>query len=157
MDDLYHLPGFLGTESLFGADLTLVLILFSSLLFTIGWQLALKKRYEIHRWVQTAAAIINAAVVIFVMLGSFWGYVLPEVPEKIGHPAVWVSMIHGLVGMAGFLLGIFIVLRANNLVPKFLQFKNYKTFMRVSYALYLLSTVFGLAVYFALYVFESGL
>ena len=55
MDELYHLPGFLGTRALFGADLSLVLILFSSLLLTIGWRLVLQKRYEIHRWVQTGS------------------------------------------------------------------------------------------------------
>ena len=152
MDRLYHLPGFLGTRALFGADLSLVLILFSSLLFTIGWRLVLNKRYEIHRWIQTAAVVINAAVVIFVMLGSYWGYVLPEVAENLGHPAVWVAVIHGIIGLVGFLLGIFIVLRANNLVPKALRFQNYSGYMRVAYGIYMFSALIGLAVYLTTYV-----
>lgn len=155
MNELYHLPGFLGTRALFGADLSLVLILFSSVLLTIGWRLVLQKRYEIHRWVQTGAVIINAAVVIFVMLGSYWGYVLPEVPENIGQPAVWTAVIHGIIGMVGFLLGIFIVLRANNLVPKSLRFKNYKGYMRVAYGIYMLSALIGLVVYLTTYVFPT--
>jgi|SRR5665648_451058 len=153
MDALYHLPGFLGTRALFGADLSLVLILFSSLLFTIGWRLVLLKRYEIHRWVQTGAVIINATVVIFVMLGSYWGYVLPEVADNLAQPAVWVAVIHGIIGLIGFLLGIFIVLRANNLVPKPFRFKNYKGFMRIAYVVYILSALIGLAVYLTTYVF----
>ena len=70
---LFSLPGFLGTRALFRADPSLVLILFSSLLLTIGWRLVLQKRYEIHPWVQTGAVVINAVVVIFVMLGLYWG------------------------------------------------------------------------------------
>jgi hypothetical protein len=60
--DFYLWPGFLGTRATFGPDLALVLILISSTLFTIGWQLAVHQHYDIHRWVQTSAAIINALV-----------------------------------------------------------------------------------------------
>jgi hypothetical protein len=45
------------------------------------------------------------------------------------------------------LLGIFVVLRGNNLVPSALRFKNYKLFMRTSYALYMLATALGVIVY----------
>jgi hypothetical protein len=38
--DFYLWPGFLGTKATFGPDLALVLILISSTLFMIGWQLA---------------------------------------------------------------------------------------------------------------------
>ena len=99
-----------------------------------------------------AAVVINAVVVIFVMLGSYWGYVLPEVADNLGQPAVWVAVIHGIIGLVGFLLGIFIVLRANNLVPKALRFKNYKGYMRVAYGIYMLSALIGLAVYLTTYV-----
>lgn len=155
MGDLYHLPRFLGTEALFGADLSLVMILISSILFTIGWRQVLKQRFELHRWLQTVATILNAIVVILVMLGSFQGYVLPEVGDNLAQRSVWVSLIHGVVGMAGFLLGLYIVLMANKLLPKFLRIKNYKTAMRKSYALYMLSAIFGLAVYMALYMSET--
>jgi uncharacterized membrane protein YozB (DUF420 family) len=45
-----------------------------------------------------------------------------------------------------------VVLRANKLVPKRLRFKNYKRFMRTSYALYMLATLLGVVVYLEVYV-----
>jgi uncharacterized membrane protein YozB (DUF420 family) len=152
MTDFYLWPGFLGTRATFGPDLALVLILFSSTLFTIGWQLAVHKHYDIHRWVQTSAATINALAVLVIMVGSFLGFVLPNIPSKIGQPVTSITTIHAVIGTVCFLLGIFIVLRANKLVPKALRFKNYKLFMRTSYALYMLTTLIGIAVYVVTYV-----
>ena len=46
--------GFLGTKAPVRSDITLILILITVVMFTIGWQLAVHKRYEAHRWVQTS-------------------------------------------------------------------------------------------------------
>jgi uncharacterized membrane protein YozB (DUF420 family) len=151
--DFYRLPGFLGTRATFGADLALVLILFSSIMFTAGWRLAVHKHYGAHRWVQTSAAIINSAAVLAVMVGSFLGFVLPILPAKLGEPVATLTTIHAIIGTVTFLLGIFVVLRANQLVPVALRFKNYKLFMRTSYGLYMLSTLIGIVVYLVTYVF----
>lgn len=151
--DFYRLPGFLGTRATFGADLGLVLILFSSIMFTVGWRLAVYKHYGVHRWVQTSAAIINSAAVLAIMVGSFWGFVLPTLPAKLGKPIATITTIHAILGTLTFLLGVFVVLRANQLVPMALQFKNYKLFMRTSYGLYMLSTLIGIVVYLVTYVF----
>jgi len=150
--DFYLWPGFLGTRATFGPDLALVLIIISSTLFTIGWQLAVHKHYDIHRWVQTSAAIINAMVVLVVMVGSFLGFTLPKIPSQLAEPPIWVTVVHACVGTITFLLGIFVVLRANKLVPQAMRFKNYKLFMRTSYALYMLTTLIGIAVYIVAYV-----
>src|SRR5512140_3392146 len=150
--DFYLWPGFLGTKATFGPDLALVLIIISSILFTVGWQLAVHKHYEVHRWVQTSAAIINASVVLVVMVGSFVFFTLPEIPANIVRPSVWVALVHAVVGTVAFLLGVLVVLRANKLVPKALRFKNYKLFMRTAYALYMLAAAIGVAVYIVTYV-----
>lgn len=150
--DFYLWPGFLGTRATFGPDLALVLILISSTLFTIGWQLAVHKHYDVHRWVQTSAAIINASVVLVVMVGSFLFFFLPEVPKNFARPTIWVTTVHAVIGTVGFLLGSFVVLRANKLVPKRFRFKNYKLFMRTSYALYMVATLVGVAVYVVTYM-----
>lgn len=152
MTDFYLLPGFLGTHATFGPDLALVLILFSSTLFTIGWRLAVHKHYDIHRWVQTSAAIINASAVLVIMVGSFVGFVLPAIPAKLGQPVTSITTIHAAIGTITFLLGVFVVLRANKLVPQALRFKNYKLFMRTAYALYMLTTLIGIAVYVVTYM-----
>ena len=128
------------------------MILFSSTLFTVGWQLAVHKHYDIHRWVQTSSASINALAVLVIMVGSFWGFVLPHLSATIGRPVILITTIHAAIGTVTLLLGVFVVLRANNLVPNALRFKNYKLFMRTSYSLYMLTTLIGIVVYVVTYV-----
>jgi len=149
--DFYLWPGFLGTRATFGPDLALILILVSSTLFTIGWQLAVHKQYDVHRWVQTSAAVINASVVLVVMVGSFLGFTIPKISAHFGEPPVWVATVHACIGIVTFLFGSFVVLRANKLVPVAWRFKNYKLFMRTAYALYMLATLVGIAVYLVTY------
>ena len=153
MNTLLNAPGFLGTNANFLSDATLVLILLSAVLLTIGWQLAVRKRYEQHRWVQTFAVTLNTIVVLFTMISSFVIHILPGIPGKLNEGDYAVTTIHALVGMVGMVLGVFIVLRGNKLVPKVLRFKNYKLFMRTSYALYMLATLLGVIVYLLVYVY----
>ena len=86
------------------------------------------------------------------MVGSFFGSLLPLIPANFVRPPVWVTVVHAAVGTICFLLGIFVVLRANKLVPKALRFSNYKLFMRTSYSLYIFATLIGIAVYVVTYM-----
>jgi uncharacterized membrane protein YozB (DUF420 family) len=144
--------GFLGTKAPVRSDITLILILITAILFTIGWRLAVNKRYEVHRWVQTTAAILNAIVVLLAMVNVFIVYILPGIPGKLFQGSYGATAVHGLVGAIGLVLGIYIVLRANNLLPKSLQFNNYKLFMRTSYAIYMSATFLGVIVYIMAYI-----
>ena len=153
MNALLNSPGFLGTNASFRSDATLVLILVTEVLFTIGWRLAIRKRYEAHRWVQTAAVILNTIVVLITMISSFTVYILPGIPGKLNEGSYGLTTVHAVVGMVGLLLGVFIVLRGNNLVPKALRFSNYKLFMRTSYLLYSLATLTGVVVYIVVFVY----
>jgi uncharacterized membrane protein YozB (DUF420 family) len=112
-----------------------------------------RKHYEVHRWVQTVTAGINAVVVLTVMIKSFVVHILPGIPGRLLQGDFGVTTVHALIGLSGLLLGIFVVLRANKLVPKRLRFKNYKAFMRTAYTLYMLATVLGVIVYLEVYVF----
>jgi len=152
MNNVLHTSGFLGTHAPFISDLTLVLILLTAILFTIGWQLAVHKRLEAHRWVQTTSACLNALVVLSVMINIFVVHILPGIPGKLLTGDYAVTTVHAFVGMCGLLLGIFVVLRANKLVPKRLRFKKYKPFMRTSYGLYMAATLLGVIVYLEVYV-----
>ena len=153
MNGLLNGPGFLGTNAPFRVDVTLILILVSAVLFTIGWRLAVRKRYEAHRWVQTSAVILNTMVILFTMISSFLIHILPGIPGKLNEGDYALTTVHALVGTVGMLLGVFIVLRGNKLVPKALRFRNYKLFMRTSYALYMLATFLGVIVYITVYVY----
>ena len=155
MTDFYLWPGFLGTRATFGPDIGLVLVIGSAVLFTVGWRLAVNRHYRIHRWVQTSAATINAAAVLAIMVGSFWGFVLPRIQVTIHQPVTLITTIHAAIGAITFLLGVYVVLSANKLVPRAWRFSNYKLFMRTAYALYMLSTLIGIAVYVATYVLPT--
>ena len=145
-------PGFLGTHAPFLSDLSLVLVSLTAILFTIGWQLARRRHYEAHRWVQTVAATINAIVVLGVMVNSYVTHILPGIPSKLLEGDYGVTTVHAIIGTIGLLLGIFVVLRGNELVPNALRFKNYKLFMRTAYTLYMLATLLGIVVYVLAFV-----
>jgi uncharacterized membrane protein YozB (DUF420 family) len=147
-------PGFLRTHAPLLSDLTLILILFTAVLFTIGWQLARHKHYGAHRWVQTTSATINAIVVLSIMVRSYVVHILPGIPSKLLTGDYAVTTVHAIIGLISLLLGIFVVLRGNKLVPKSLRFKNYKLFMRTAYVLYMLATLLGVFVYLEVYVFR---
>ena len=68
MNEFLHQDGFLGTSANFAADFTLVMMILIALLFTVGVVLAVKRKYETHRWVQTTAAILNAIMVLWMMV-----------------------------------------------------------------------------------------
>jgi uncharacterized membrane protein YozB (DUF420 family) len=144
--------GFLGTRALLHSDLSLIMILFSAMLFTFGWRLAVRKNFETHRWVQTTAATLNTIVVLVVMIASFIFYILPGIPGKLLEGTYGITTVHAFIRALGLLLGVFVVLRANGLMPKRLRFKNFKLFMRTSYALYMLATLVGVIVYVAFYI-----
>ncbi len=148
-------PGFLGTRAPLLSDLALVLVTLSAVLLTIGWRLARAGRYGVHRWVQTSAVTLNALVVALVMLNAFLRNILPGIPGRLAQPVYALTSLHALVGASALLLGVFIVLRANGLMPRPLQFQNYKLFMRTAYVLYLLATLLGIAVYLSTYVLAT--
>ena len=144
--------GFLGTHASIVADVSLVLSLLVALLLTIGTVLALRRRYTAHRWVQTVAVLINLALVLTVMFGSFLLGVQPGLPQRAAEPYYAVAIMHGVVGLLAAAFGTFVMLRGNELVPRPLKFNNYKRFMRIAYAGYLVATALGVWVYWAWYV-----
>jgi uncharacterized membrane protein YozB (DUF420 family) len=145
-------PGFLGTYATFHSDAVLVLILISVLLLTIGWQLRARKHPKAHCPLQAVAVILNTGVVAEWMIHSFDANILPGIPRKLFLGSYGIATLHGIIGTIAVLLGVFIVLRAYNLVPRILRFKNYKNFMRASYLFYVVSALLGVYVYYSLYV-----
>ena len=153
MTDFLTTPGFLGTKATLRSDLTLVLILLTALLFNIGFILARRKQFKVHRWVQTSAVIISTLVVLISMVTSYIIHILPGIPAKLRQGDYAVTTVHGMIGAIALLLGVFVALRGNELVPKGLRFNNYKLFMRWAYSLYMLATLGGVIVYVIVYVF----
>lgn len=152
MEQLLHQPGFLGTSANFAADMTLLLSLLVAASLTIGFVLARRRDYKAHRVIQTAAASTNAVLVLWMMILPFRDFVTPGIPARLGERFYAVTALHAAVGASALLLGLFVVLRANGLMPEVLRFHNYKAFMRVSYGLYMAATLIGIAVYLTWFV-----
>lgn len=144
-------PGFLGTEASLGADLALVGSIIVALAFSVGAWLALRGRYEAHRWVQTGGAALNALLVFGLMIPSLLSV---DPAENVDLPAsAFLYMTgHEIIGAIALIFGLYVVLRGNNLVPERLKFNNYKPYMRWAYGLYIAATLIGVAVYAVLYL-----
>jgi uncharacterized membrane protein YozB (DUF420 family) len=151
MDKLLLGPGFLGTSATFLSDSTLVIVIITAVMFTVGWILAMRRKYRAHRQLQTTAVTLNTVVVLGTMISSYWINIIPGIPHKLAEGSYAITTLHALVGIASLVMGVFVVLRGYNLVPKKLRFKNYKPFMRTTYALYMVATLLGVIVY--IYVF----
>ena len=153
MTELLHQPGFLGTSANWAADVTLLASALVVLLLTIGVVLAVRGQYRAHRWFQTSAATINAILVLWLMVLPFRDFVAPASnPAGLPLSAIATTRIHAAVGTAALLFGLYVTLAANKVLPKALRFNNYKAFMRVAYALYLLASLIGLFVYITWFV-----
>jgi uncharacterized membrane protein YozB (DUF420 family) len=153
MNELLHRPGFLGTNANFGADATLLVMIFLAALFSLGFYLARQRKYRAHRWVQTSAATLNLIMVLWLMILPFRDFVIRAGAGP--QPSIFfiASGIHALVGLFGVGFGAFVVLRANGLMPPALRFRNYKPFMRTAYGLYMAATLLGILVYLTWFVF----
>jgi uncharacterized membrane protein YozB (DUF420 family) len=103
--------------------------------------------------VQTATVILNTLVVVISMVTSYIIHILPGIPEKLGQGDYAVTTIHAIIGGIGVVFGVFVALRGNELVPKNIRFNNYKLFMRWAYAMYMLATIGGVAIYITIFVF----
>jgi uncharacterized membrane protein YozB (DUF420 family) len=147
MAELFHKPGFLGTNANFAADMTLILGIVVAVLFTIGLVLARMGKYNAHRWVQTAAVAINLILVLWLMVLPFRDFIVRDTIGPQPHYFYIITTLHATIGTIALLFGVFVALRGNKLVPKFLRFNNYKGFMRTSYALYMLASAIGVWVY----------
>lgn len=140
------MSGFLGTKATFAQDVSLVGSILVAIAFTAGAYLAVKGYYTAHRWLQTGAAVANLALVFGVMIPSLLA-VTPD--ENLTLPAVaFVAMpAHEVVGTVAMLFGVYMVLVGHGWLPARWRFTNYKPFMRIAFALYLVATVVGVAVY----------
>ena len=152
MNEILHQPGFFGTAANFAADMTLLLGLVVAGTLTLGVVMAVKGKYQVHRWLQTSAATLNLILVLWLMILPFRDFVGPGIPDRLSEKFYYVTALHGLLGFVALTFGVFVTLRGNELMIKPLKFNNYKLFMRISYGLYMAATMLGIWVYFTWFV-----
>ena len=151
MTAFLHAQGFLGTKAKLGVDLTLVLMVAVAIILSVGYYFARQRNFKAHKWVQTAGVLLGLIVVSWMMILPFRDLVVKGLDN---HPAnaYYTSIVHGIIGIVATLFGIFVTLRGHKIMLKALRFKNYKLYMRVSYWLYIVATLLGIAAYITWYV-----
>ena len=155
MTDLLHAEGFLGTNANFAADMTLLLSLLVAILFSFGFWLARRGQYDTHKWVQTAGALTNVILVLWLMILPYRDFILNDQGGPREGIFYGVTMLHAFVGFFAFTIGNFVVLRGHKLVPQRLRFQNYVPWMRTAYGLYITTTLLGIWVYLTWFITTS--
>lgn len=151
-----HVRGFLGNGATFGADLNLIVQLLMGVALGMGFILARRGRHRAHGICQTTVLLLNLLMIALVMGPSF-RLVAPALPRGLHHRYYAVAVVHGFLGVAAELLGLYIVLVAGtNLVPRVLRFKAWKRWMRAELILWLFVLLVGVATYYVWYIAPLG-
>src|SRR5207245_6457961 len=96
-----------------------------------------KNRYTALGICQTPVLLLNLIMIALVMLPSFRLQLVPAFPRVFRKRYSTVATIHGLLGMAAQLLGLYIILVAGtNIVPQWLRFTRWKLWMRAELCSY---------------------
>lgn len=147
------MKGFLGTGATFGADMNLIVQLIMGVALLMGVILAKQRRYTAHGICQTTVLLLNLVMIALVMGPSFRLLVTPALPRRLHHRYYAVAAIHGFLGVAAELLGLYIVLVAGtNLIPRALRIKAWKRWMRAELILWWVVLLAGLATYYVWYI-----
>ena len=143
--------GFLTGRSSLGADVSLLVSVLAMALLTFGVVLVRRRHYDAHRWIQTTAVVLNAVLVVVWMFRSLRLYILPGIPGTLSTHGHTLAVTHAAVGVVAAVLGIFLVVRANQLTRRGESVSRYKTAMRVAYFVYLAAFVLGVWLYVVTY------
>ena len=145
--------GFLGTGATFAADVNFIVQLAMSGALIVGVILAKQKRYRAHGACQTTVLLLNLWMIALTMWPSFREQVVPRIPRALERPYYAIATVHMLLGSSAELLGIYVVLVAGTkLAPQSLRFTNWKRWMRIELALWMLALTWGIGTYYEWYV-----
>lgn len=144
--------GFLGTGATFAADVNLVVQFAMGTALFVGFILARRKLYRAHGLCQTTVLLLNLVMIAWVMSPAFRRMkpTLHRVLHKWGYT---LATGHALLGVAAELLGLYIILvTRTGILPARLRFTDWKRWMRVELALWLMVLLVGVGTYYAWYV-----
>jgi uncharacterized membrane protein YozB (DUF420 family) len=144
--------GFLGTPASFSADLNLVVQIAMGIALLVGALLARSKRYSAHGACMASVLLLNLVMIVLVMWPSFHELVLPKIPARLPRRYYAVATIHGALGAATELFGLYILLvTGTEVVPERLRFRRWKLWMRLELAIWWVVLLSGIGTYFIWY------
>src|SRR5271154_377093 len=131
------MKGFLGPGATCGADLNLVVQLIMGVALAMGALLAKRRRYRAHGICQTTVLLLNLLMIGLVMWPSFQQQVKPAMAKVLHKWYFEVALVHGVLGIAAELLGLYIVIAAGtSILPERLRFNRWKLWMRTEMGLW---------------------
>jgi len=146
------MKGFLGTPASFGADLNLIVQIVMGISLFVGAYLARAKRYAAHGRCMTVVLLLNLVSISVVMGPSFDQLVSPRLADHLYKRYYAVAAVHGALGAAAEILGLYILLVAGtNVLPETWRFRRWKLWMRVELALWMAVLLGGIGTYFVWY------
>ena len=146
------MKGFLGTHAGFGSDLNLLIQIAMGVSLIAGAVLARAKRYAAHGACQATVLVLNLVMISAVMWPSFHLQVMPRLPRHLGKRYYAIATVHGVLGGVAEFLGLYILLVAGtNILPQAWRFRQWKLWMRIELALWLIVLLTGIGTYFIWY------
>jgi len=139
----------LGTR--LAADINLLAQILLLVGLWIGFYYARTRRIPKHANMQTAMVMANLFFVFFVMIPSFYQYVI--LAGTTGGVVAQLMLLHGVLGLIAELSGVYLVLRMRTaLIPPRLRIRDFKLVMRATLGLWTIIFVLGIGVYYYRYL-----
>jgi uncharacterized membrane protein YozB (DUF420 family) len=146
------LRGFLGTPASFNADVNLVVQIAMGIALLAGALVARAKRYSAHGACMASVLLLNLVMIALVMWPSFHELVVPRIPARLARQYYAVATVHGALGAATELFGLYILLVAGtDVIPERWRFRRWKLWMRVELATWWVVLLLGIGTYFIWY------
>jgi plastocyanin/uncharacterized membrane protein YozB (DUF420 family) len=145
-------------QALFGtrtaADINLAAQLFLLAGLFVGFSLARRKQFALHENVQTAMVLLNLLLIAFVMVPSFYDYVIAG--ESTTGRVAQLMMGHGVLGIVVEVVALYLILRMRTeLIPKRFRVGNIKLVMRTTLALWAVLVLLGIGIYAERYLTQD--
>jgi uncharacterized membrane protein YozB (DUF420 family) len=139
----------LGTRTSGNINLVAQLLMIAAM--WIGFYFAHTNQIRKHRNVETTVVLANIFFIAFVMIPSFFPYVILG-DTTTGTVAV-LMIFHGTLGLIAEFVGIYLVLRMRTqLIPPRFRVRNFKLVMRSLLVLWTIIVVLGLGIYYFRYL-----
>jgi plastocyanin/uncharacterized membrane protein YozB (DUF420 family) len=120
-----------------------------------GFWLARQKRFDQHANVQTAMVLLNLFFIAFVMVTSFYAYVIAG--GSTTGTVARLMIAHGVLGLAVQGFALYLILRMRTkVIPPGLRVKNIKTAMRATLAAWTVLVLLGVGIYVERYLNERA-
>ena len=142
--------GFLGPGTLV-ADVNLVLEILLVLGVTFGFWLARRGSIEAHRVNQTSWVLVNAALVALIMIASMENVAIAKIAD-LATPRTAFAWLHAALGACTVAAGLWLVLQMNDVLPRSMHLRRWKTLMRLTLAGYWAVGLLGFITYYYFYV-----